>query len=76
MLAHTRKEFGNFETLMGSMQRQVGTVQNTIEKLNTRTRAINRSLREVSVEDADPAFSPVPETTYESLMPRLVANEE
>ena len=36
---------------MGSMEKQVGTVQNTIEKLNTRTRAINRSLRDVSLEE-------------------------
>ncbi len=51
VLGRTRTEFEKFEVLMGSMERQVGTVQNTLEKLNTRTRAINRSLRDVSVED-------------------------
>jgi DNA recombination protein RmuC len=33
---------------MGSMESQVGTVQNTIQKLGVRTRAINRTLRDVS----------------------------
>jgi DNA recombination protein RmuC len=36
---------------MDKMDKQVGTVQNTIRDIGTRTRAINRTLREVS----DPA---------------------
>ncbi|SFR97784.1 DNA recombination protein RmuC [Granulicella pectinivorans] len=48
VLESTKTEFKNFENLMGNMERQVGTVQNTIQKLNVRTRAINRTLREVS----------------------------
>jgi DNA recombination protein RmuC len=71
VLANARKEFGNFETLMGSMERQVGTVQNTIEKLNTRTRAINRSLRDVSLED-EPRLG----NGTGQLLPMLVANED
>jgi DNA recombination protein RmuC len=47
VLEGTKKEFGNFETLMTKMESQVGTVQNTIQKLGVRTRAINRTLREV-----------------------------
>ncbi len=80
VLANARKEFTNFEVLMGSMERQVGTVQNTLEKLNTRTRAINRSLREVSLDDAEP--KPLPSSNgrskagYEGLLPMLVANED
>jgi DNA recombination protein RmuC len=50
VLARTQKEFRTFEDLMDSMEKQVGTVQNTIQKLGTRTRAINRTLRDVSVE--------------------------
>lgn len=53
VLESTKTEFKNFENLMGNMERQVGTVQNTIQKLNVRTRAINRTLREVSDTDAN-----------------------
>jgi DNA recombination protein RmuC len=53
ILEGTKTEFKNFEKLMGSMESQVGTVQNTIQKLGVRTRAINRTLREVS----DPTVS-------------------
>jgi DNA recombination protein RmuC len=48
ILEQTKSEFRNFETLMGKMEKQVGTVQNTIQLLGTRTRAITKSLREVS----------------------------
>lgn len=48
ILEGTKTEFKTFEKLMGSMESQVGTVQNTIQKLGVRTRAINRTLREVS----------------------------
>jgi DNA recombination protein RmuC len=53
VLESTKTEFKNFENLMGNMERQVGTVQNTIQKLNVRTRAINRTLREVSDTEAN-----------------------
>ncbi|QNI36778.1 DNA recombination protein RmuC [Edaphobacter albus] len=51
VLEGTKKEFGTFETLMTKMESQVGTVQNTIQKLGVRTRAINRTLREVGETD-------------------------
>ncbi len=81
VLANARKEFGTFETLMSSMERQVGTVQNTIEKLNTRTRAINRSLRDVTLEEADPRLGEDHgdgrgNRSREGLLPMLVANED
>lgn len=50
VLAGAQKEFKTFEGLMDSMEKQVGTVQNTIQKLGVRTRAINRTLRDVSVD--------------------------
>jgi DNA recombination protein RmuC len=34
------------------METQVGTVQNTIQKLNVRTRAINRTLRDVTSDSS------------------------
>jgi DNA recombination protein RmuC len=51
ILSKTRSEFTKFEDLMGSMEKQVGTVQNTIQKLNIRSRAINKTLREVGEPD-------------------------
>jgi len=48
VLERTKTEFRTFELLMGNMERQVGTVQNTIQKLGVRTRAINKNLSEVS----------------------------
>jgi DNA recombination protein RmuC len=53
VLEGTKKEFGTFETLMTKMESQVGTVQSTIQKLGVRTRAINRTLREVGQLDKD-----------------------
>lgn len=52
VLAAARGEFGKFGDLMQKMESQVGTVQNTIQKLGVRTRAINRTLREVSAPAA------------------------
>lgn len=52
VLEGTKREFGTFETLMTKMESQVGTVQNTIHKLGVRTRAINRTLREVGELDS------------------------
>jgi DNA recombination protein RmuC len=48
VLEGAKKEFSTFELLMNKMEKQVGTVQNTIQNLGVRTRAINRTLREVS----------------------------
>ena len=76
VLEKTKDEFGKFEGLMGSMEKQVGTVQNTIEKLNTRTRAINRSLRDVSLEETNAALPNGSGRPYEGLLPRLVVNED
>ncbi len=50
VLEATKGEFEKFGDLMGKMETQVGTVQNTIQKLNTRTRAITRTLRDVTSE--------------------------
>jgi DNA recombination protein RmuC len=52
VLAATRTEFGKFGQMMGNMERQVGTVQNTIQQLGVRTRAINRTLSNVAELDA------------------------
>ena len=77
VLAKTRDEFKTFEVLMGSMEKQVGTVQNTIEKLNTRTRAINRSLRDVSLEEKAGKLGNVAAVhQIDELLPMLAASED
>jgi|GEM_PF-3889101 len=38
---------------MDRMDKQVGTVQNTIREIGTRTRAINKTLKDVSKDDSD-----------------------
>jgi DNA recombination protein RmuC len=72
ILGKTQTEFKNFEGLMVSMEKQVGTVQNTIQKLGIRTRAINRTLRNVA--EVDGADSRV--LNLDGLLPMLAAEEE
>jgi DNA recombination protein RmuC len=75
VLARAQKEFRTFEELMDSMEKQVGTVQNTIQKLGTRTRAINRTLRDVSVEsNGTPLAGRTPALT--GVLPLLAAEED
>jgi DNA recombination protein RmuC len=77
VLAKTQNEFRTFETLMGSMEKQVGTVQNTIQKLNVRTRAINRTLSDVSADGAAAALDAGPSSgAFDGLLPVLAAAEE
>jgi len=76
VLASARKEFGTFETLMDKMTDDVGRVQGTIDKLGVRTRAINRTLRDVSMDDTT---SPLPASTqagFDGFLPTLAANQE
>lgn len=49
LLATTKVEFQNFGTLMTKVEKQVGTVQNTIKDVNAKTRTINKKLRSVEV---------------------------
>jgi DNA recombination protein RmuC len=75
VLANARKEFGTFETLMEKMTADVGKVQNTIDKLGVRTRAINRTLRDVSLDDSSsPPLSPG-SASFEGMLPMLAATE-
>jgi DNA recombination protein RmuC len=76
ILEGTKAEFKTFEKLMGSMESKVGTVQNTIQKLGVRTRAINRTLRDVGSDAGDLALSPPPANGFDGLLPMLVASEE
>ena len=77
VLSKTRSEFSKFGDLMSKMEKQVSTVQNTIESLNVRTRAINRTLREVEMDAGnlgDGDSIPFPELG--NMAPLLAASEE
>jgi len=74
VLAGAQKEFKTFEGLMDSMEKQVGTVQNTIQKLGVRTRAINRTLRDVST-DQDGSL-PGQGTALAGVLPLLAAEDD
>jgi len=77
VLAQTQTEFRTFETLMSSMEKQVGTVQNTIQKLGVRTRAIHRTLRDVSSETDRPALEPdVNPAAFDGFLPMLSAEDD
>ena len=72
VLGATKGEFEKFGDLMGKMETQVGTVQNTIQKLNTRTRAITRTLRDVT---SDAPGAP-PALEFDGIAPLLAAGAE
>ncbi|HSY35653.1 MAG TPA: DNA recombination protein RmuC [Acidobacteriaceae bacterium] len=76
VLAGARKEFGTFETLMDKMTDDVGKVQGTIDKLGVRTRAINRTLRDVSVEATHPSLPAASNAGFDGLLPVLAASED
>jgi DNA recombination protein RmuC len=76
VLANARTQFGKFEDLMTKMDDQVGKVQKTIQDVGTRTRAINRTLRDVSV-DADQASLPSASPAgFDGLLPMLAASDD
>ena len=76
VLGQTRSEFGKFELLMAKMEKQVGTVQNTIQDLGTRTRAINRTLRDVGELDAPTATPALHlEDAPTNILPLLAATQ-
>ncbi len=72
VLASTRTEFDKFGDLMASMEKQVGTVQNTIQKLGVRTRAIHRTLRDV----AETGSTSADVLSFDGVAPRLAASDE
>ena len=74
VLSRAQTEFTAFGGLMDSMEKQVGTVQNTIQKLGVRSRAITRTLRDVSSEAV-----PLPVGAagrFDGLLPLLAAADE
>jgi DNA recombination protein RmuC len=76
VLANARKEFGTFEKLMDKMTDDVGKVQGTIDKLGVRTRAINRTLRDVSVTGAEEMLPLPTPGAFDGLLPMLAASDD
>jgi DNA recombination protein RmuC len=54
LLSETKSEFGKFGVLMNKVEKQVGTVQNTLKEVGVRTRAINKTLSGVEVLEMGP----------------------
>lgn len=77
VLANARTQFGKFEDLMVKMDDQVSKVQKTIQDVGTRTRAINRTLRDVSV-DATQASLPSASVNsgFDGLLPAIAASDD
>lgn len=76
VLANARTQFGKFEDLMGKMSKDVERVQNTIQDVGTRTRAINRTLRDVSVDESAAALGSSTAAAFDNYLPRLAASDD
>jgi DNA recombination protein RmuC len=76
VLANARTQFGKFEDLMTKMDDQVGKVQKTIQDVGTRTRAINRTLRDVSVDAAQASLPSASNSGFDGLLPMLAATDD
>jgi DNA recombination protein RmuC len=57
VLSKAKNEFTNFGTLMDKVEKQVGTVQNTLGEINRKTTTINRALKNVSSLDSGSSTS-------------------
>jgi DNA recombination protein RmuC len=75
VLAKAKTEFATFGTLMDSVEKQVGTVQNTISKIQGKTTTINRALKNVSSTDL-PAPNVLAFDDFSGTVPRLAATAE
>ncbi|HVG26639.1 MAG TPA: DNA recombination protein RmuC [Acidobacteriaceae bacterium] len=72
VLGAARTEFGKFGNLMEKMENDVGRVQKTIGELNTRTRVINRKLRDVAEVDQESD----PSLPLNGMLPMLAAEAD
>lgn len=75
VLANARVQFGKFEDLMGKMSKDVEKVQNTLGDVATRTRVINRTLRDVSVEPNGTSL-PGRSAALTGMLPLLAAEDD
>jgi len=56
VLAAAKNEFRKYGEVMDRLKKQLGTAQNTVDMVGTRTRAINRALRNVEVSGTETAI--------------------
>jgi DNA recombination protein RmuC len=77
VLSSAKKEFETYGGLMQKVEDQVGTVQNTIQKLGVRTRAINKALKNVSsIDTGAPISSLIAFDDISEIAPLLAASAE
>jgi DNA recombination protein RmuC len=75
VLESTKTEFKKFGILMDKVEKQVGTVQNTLREIGGKTTTINRTLREVS-DPASAAPHLLEFESYTAVVPALAANDD
>jgi DNA recombination protein RmuC len=76
VLSKAKTEFGTFGILMDKVEKQVGTVQNTLRDINGKTTTINRALRNVSSLDSDSPSNLLAFDDLAGVAPRLAAASE
>jgi DNA recombination protein RmuC len=77
VLSSAKKEFETYGGLMQKVEDQVGTVQNTIQKLGVRTRAINKALKNVSsIDTGAPASNLIGFEDLANVAPLLAATSD
>ncbi|MBB5344633.1 DNA recombination protein RmuC [Tunturibacter empetritectus] len=77
VLSSAKKEFETYGGLMQKVEDQVGTVQNTIQKLGVRTRAINKALKNVSsIDNGVPVSNLIGFDDVPGIAPLLAASGE
>ncbi|HXC97574.1 MAG TPA: DNA recombination protein RmuC [Edaphobacter sp.] len=77
VLSSTKTEFEKFGGLMDKVKKQVDTVQNTLGDLSSKTRTINRALKNVSsVDAAAPVSNLIGFEEMASVAPLLAASGE
>jgi DNA recombination protein RmuC len=77
VLSSAKKEFETYGGLMQKVEDQVGTVQNTIQKLGVRTRAINKALKNVSsIDTGSPVANLIGFDEIASVAPLLAASSD
>ncbi len=77
VLSKTKSEFGNFGTLMDKVEKQVGTVQKTIQEINSKTTTINRALKNVSsIDSGNPVSNLIGFEEGNGIAPLLAASAD
>lgn len=75
VLSKAKSEFGNFGNLMDKVEKQVGTVQKTIQEINSKTTTINRALKSVaSIDSGAPASNLLAFEDGSGIAPALAAS--